>query len=111
MTSDLDTLMAEKVMKFSTTHQYFHRTDTTISIYIDDNDKAVGDWNPTTDMNQAMMCVEKWLSMADTNRFNLCAIGLSGDDWTWCVELNSDDATNKSAPLAICLAIKEALGE
>jgi len=71
-------------------------------------------WSPTTDMNQAMMCVEKWMSDAESkNRRHMKIDGFI--NWYRCLLFDEDKKEVyttpnelESAPLAICQAIYEA---
>ena len=109
MSEDLDKLMAEKVMGF-----YDDGRNTALwrmpARGVDpgiEKDK----WHPTTDMNQAMMCVEKYLADVPINtRWELSVYG--PDEMLWRVIINGMDhidVMHESAPLAICQAIREAI--
>jgi len=115
MSEELNRFMAEKVMGWETKDVY----DGHYWIYLSGTEKHIqhikeanGEWfapssywTPTTDMNQAMMCVEKF-----GRKFGLT---LYEESMTWLVDLPEFeiDVENESAPLAICQAIKEALNE
>lgn len=64
-------------------------------------------WHPTTDLNQAMQCVEKF------GRYWSISRGYVRKDF-WCVNVDdkfvSSDESD-SIPLAICQAIAEAINE
>jgi len=77
---------------------------------------AVNSWKPTTDMNQAMECVEKIEKELDAY-FWLERV-LAHEGWECKIELGDVNgilpptaiATGESAPLAICKAILKAKG-
>ena len=80
-------------------------------------------WTPTTDLNQAFMCMEKWLKRKRSLTFNLIKRkrkGIGSLKYKAYLEVfpkkpvcDDDfepyDVEDESAPLAICQVIKEAI--
>ncbi len=113
----LDRLMAKKVMGWELRFgnignrmnwQYWHDGDCALM--------AFGKWQPTKDMNQAMMCAEKLVDDTVIKWFKL-EVGYEGSEKYYNAIVHHYDTEGtltilnsyKSAPLAICQAIKEAL--
>lgn len=103
---ELKDFMATEVMGWKLSHTGAHGT-----YWKDDGHHHIlnltgDDWlttdsyTPTTDMNQAMECVEK----ADLKGFSLTR----GGDLYHC-QINGASVYDKSAPLAICKALKKAM--
>jgi len=77
--------------------------------YYSDNHTAslIEEWNPTQDLNQAMMCVEKFMAKG-LFKLGFCAEKWSAEMWVEGQMVQST-VINKSPALAICQAILEAL--
>lgn len=71
--TDLDRLMAEKVMGWELDGRSWFRGGAHVIDAIQ--------WHPTTNMNQAMMCVEKFKGPSVGDSYG----------WTWAIELNYVD--------------------
>lgn len=123
MNNKLNTLMAEKVMGWeSRKADKYHNDDW----YIDRGkthyiEMPISDWNPTKDMNQAMMCADKLRPMNLEEKFieslilrldlnvSLFYSALEGGGYTGGDVPKAIFSMITAPPLAICEAIREAM--
>jgi len=111
MSEELDRFMAEKVMGWG--YKYKLAIDGEDISYYWLGTRAVlrcDEWHPTKDMNQAMMCLDQWLD-DNTDVDRAYSLGRDSGEMYW-VELEENNCrvcviTDKSAPLAICTAIRK----
>jgi hypothetical protein len=98
----INELLATEVMGFRyVTFPKSHVPHIKHWINSDDSHRGALSFSPTTDMNQAMECVEK----SDLKGFSLT----EGNGLFHC-QINGVSVFDKSAPLAICKAILKAKG-
>lgn len=113
--SKLDEFMAVDVMGVGVKYENgFILTLNPTPFYTNDSMETWEPWSPTTDMNRAMQCVEKWLLDENT------AFNMRWGVYDWLVEVGREDdygndsyygrEWDKSAPLAICRALAKAKG-
>ena len=105
---ELNKLMGLEVMKWTIDDFYDY------PMFHENNEDH---WNPTEDMNQAMMCVKKYLS---ENPFMEFVLENNMPDEGWIVTIRSMAGDSEeeyhqvlfnTAPLAICQCIAKAIGE